>query len=230
MLITYERSGATVDVEFDAMVRIVPTTSAMVTSHPVERGANINDHVRPDPVRLSVEAWVTNTPLKVPTTQMDGVQGAVRAESMTVPVSTVIALGVRVESSLVQSVEALRFDGRFDRVRKVYQELRAIQEAGQPVSIRHRINPDALLEDYDDMVIVNLSAPRDVGSGSAIGFTFDAQKVRIVDTRRVKVDAPAKQKKKKGEQGKKQVDDKEPKKKSLLTQAKERAQAFLGSR
>jgi hypothetical protein len=227
VIITYTKDGAVVDIEFDAVVRVVPTTAAAVTAHPVERGVAVNDHVRPEPLRLSVEAWVTNTPLKVPTTQMRGVQGSVRSEGMNVPVTQLVGLGVRVPSQVTVPVEALRFDGEFDRVRDVYQELRTIQEAGQAVSIQHM--KQGGLEDYEDMVIVSLSAPRDAQSGSAVAFTFDAQKVRIVDTRRVKVDAPAKQKKKKGEQGKKKVGDDQPKKRDLLGQALERAQSFLGS-
>jgi hypothetical protein len=238
MLITYEKNGAVVEIEFDAVLRLTPNTSSTATSHPVQKGAPISDHVRPEPLRLSVEAMVTNTPIKVPRTQMNGVTGTVTSQGMDVRISTVVGPGVRQPSSVTVPVTALRFSDKFDRVRDVYRELRAIQDASQPVSIRTMKGSDDSgneveahgLEDYEDMVIVSLSAPRDAQSGSAVAFTFDAQKVRIVDTTTIQtaaVNAPAKTTARRGQTGKKEITEKEPKKRDLLGQALERGRAYL---
>jgi len=50
-------------VNFDAMLSEVHNDSATVTEHPVESGAKVSDHVAPNQPKLSVEAFVTNTPI-----------------------------------------------------------------------------------------------------------------------------------------------------------------------
>ena len=48
---------------FDAEVREEYVLGSDVTTHPVELGANISDHVRPRLKELIVEGVITNTPL-----------------------------------------------------------------------------------------------------------------------------------------------------------------------
>ncbi len=50
-------------VEFDVITGEQHDLSATVSEHPVEEGANIADHVRPDLQRLSLKAFVTDTPI-----------------------------------------------------------------------------------------------------------------------------------------------------------------------
>lgn len=59
---TNEDSGELVVVKFDATLLAEPEDSGTVTDHPVEEGANVVDHVRDNPERLTLEGLVTNTP------------------------------------------------------------------------------------------------------------------------------------------------------------------------
>lgn len=51
-------------IEFDAVLTEQHNDSAAVTEHPVESGEPLSDYVNPGLSRLSVEAFVTNTPIR----------------------------------------------------------------------------------------------------------------------------------------------------------------------
>ena len=56
----------------DATVSEEPSYSAEVTAHPVEKGADIVDHVRARPVTLSITGIVSDTPLQPLASERDG--------------------------------------------------------------------------------------------------------------------------------------------------------------
>src|SRR5258706_15116654 len=84
MIITFERDGRMQEIEFDAVVREVHGKTATATEHNVEKGSNISDHVRPGADTLSVEACVSNTPLKLPRTQNRGATAQNATQQVTV--------------------------------------------------------------------------------------------------------------------------------------------------
>jgi hypothetical protein len=179
----------TVEVEFDATLREVPTYSATVTEHPVERGAPITDHVIPQNGRVQFEVVVTNTPSQLPSTHMGGVTAR-------------------------QENGVLKFSGQFNRVKSVHDEMVAL--VGKLCSFSNAIR------DYEDMVISNLTAPREARDGRSIRFTFEAQQIRFVEVKT----GPAKEKRhtriKKGSTG--TTEAKEPKQlESIAHAAKEPA-------
>lgn len=51
------------DLEIDAEISSDHNFDAEVTDHPVEKGANVTDHVRPQPITLTVDGVVSNTPI-----------------------------------------------------------------------------------------------------------------------------------------------------------------------
>lgn len=55
--------GTTSAVEFDCTLTETHSSSAKATEHPVEEGANVSDHVRPELDRVQIEGVITNTPL-----------------------------------------------------------------------------------------------------------------------------------------------------------------------
>ena len=57
------------DIAIDCTVTERHTSTATVTEHPVESGSNITDHIRPEPVQLSVNGIITNTPIGAQQTQ-----------------------------------------------------------------------------------------------------------------------------------------------------------------
>ncbi len=214
MIITTQDSS--VSIEFDAVMRENHTNTVTVTSHPVEKGAAISDHIRPEPDKLSIEGWVSDTPLVEPATQTDGVRGSVTSESMTVPYSQMVAPGTKQELQMNISFQALRFDGQLQRRTGVYAALRDIMNDGKLCSVRTEAKGG--LRDYDEMAIVSITAPRSNEHGTAQVFNIEMQKIRIVETKRVEVAAPKKKTSRKGNQGKKEIKKDEPKKESVARQ------------
>ncbi len=47
---------------FDAILSEVHTSTAMIAKHAIELGADITDYVRPEQTKITLEAFVTNTP------------------------------------------------------------------------------------------------------------------------------------------------------------------------
>lgn len=50
----------------DASVSETHTSAASITSHPVERGANITDHVHREPDTITIQGIISNTPTRFP--------------------------------------------------------------------------------------------------------------------------------------------------------------------
>lgn len=50
-------------ISFDIVTSETPVLSNTITEHPVEEGANVADHIRPNLDTLSMEVFVSNTPL-----------------------------------------------------------------------------------------------------------------------------------------------------------------------
>jgi hypothetical protein len=59
---TNEDTGEIDAIKFDAVTSEDPTDAVTITDHPVEEGANVVDHARDEPARITIEAYVTNTP------------------------------------------------------------------------------------------------------------------------------------------------------------------------
>lgn len=193
VLLTWTKGSAEVTAAFDAIVTETHSRSAQVTAHPVEQGADVADHVYVDPLRLTLEALVTNTPLRTPTTQNRNSSGEVRA---------------------LDDVQAntLQFDASMDRPKDVYEDLR------DAFANKSAITVDTALERYQDMVIIGLSVPREAGSGldtqsgtrvDKLTFSIEMQQIRVVGSRTGEVRQPKagapKKKKQKGTKEKKEA-------------------------
>jgi hypothetical protein len=178
MIIRYATAGGeTKTIVFDATLREVHTAAGTVTEHAVEKGGKVSDHFRPSQKRVSIEAVISNTPIK----PVGGKTGEVRAVNLDVKDSHVVAPGVRLPNRRSQGAQVLQFSQQFD---------------------------------YQDMVIVSLSAPREAASGSTITVTIDAVHIRFVETSTVDAPAPRKQNKrtKRGNKGTKEIKPEEKKK------------------
>lgn len=65
--LVYERdNGSEAVILFDATLSEEHRAEAEITEHPVERGANVSDHIRPKLERLRLDVHVTNTPIRDP--------------------------------------------------------------------------------------------------------------------------------------------------------------------
>ncbi len=167
---SYRRGFQTVigEVALDAAVHEQHQVAAQVTEHQVEVGANIADHVRPLPRRLTIDGYVSNAPISLPLTQNRGV----RAFDARMTVQTPTGRSV--------DVSALQFDGPLDRARDVYGDLVDAALAGALFTIT------TSLAQYQNFAIVNFQVPRDAGIGDSLHFQIDFQEVRLVEAQTVK--------------------------------------------
>lgn len=160
-VLTYtERDGTIKEVSADAVTREGNTRVAEVTENPVERGADVADHIRPKTDTLVLEFYVTNTPIKSPTSHAEGVTGAVQ----------------RTEAGTV-----LAFSGVFDRVSEVHSDLKRVQDAGLKWTIFSGLTV------YADFALAQIQAERDAKAGSSVKFVCTFQRLRIVATRQVSI-------------------------------------------
>ncbi len=185
MILSYLAGGSLVFIEFDATMKEDPVGATTVSEYHVETGADIADHARTELDRVSFDVIVSNTPVRVPATNRDGVDGGFALEGVTVETITQfprILPGVGLITDLLPHgstnvmFEVLKFDGTMDRTRSVYNELRLLQTTSTLV------NFSTHLREFVNMTITNLSAPRNAADGTCVTFSFSAKEIRFVDS------------------------------------------------
>lgn len=147
------------DLALDCTVTETHTATSTVTEHPVESGANITDHIRPDPVQLSITGIVSDTPIGSRQVQRSiEVGGASVQVTQQEPPSSATGFG-----------------------RAAWAKLDAIRTAAKPVKVVTRDKT------YDSMALVSLSVPKESKTGGALYFTAQFKQVRIVYNRTTRV-------------------------------------------
>lgn len=147
------------DVAIDCTVTETHTATATVTEHPVESGANITDHIRPEPVQLSITGIVSDTPIG-----SKQIQRAIEAG------------GTKVQITERETPTSAAGFGR-----TAWAKLDAIRTAAKPVKVVTRDKT------YDSMALVSLSVPKESKTGGALYFTAQFKQIRIVYNRTTKV-------------------------------------------
>jgi hypothetical protein len=193
ILLWEDDSGATEFVIFDACTAQTHEGTVEITEHPVEEGSDVADHARPAPERLSLEGFVSNTPMW----SNPGVHefGSFRKVDLEIPdqpdlnlsVGTAIvsAVGSLFGSGAPDSIQALAFDEFRNRAREVYEKLEDAR-----VKTR-RIRVETSLREYEDMTIERLAEPRTPDDGSGILFQLDLKRIRVVRSETVSAPEPA---------------------------------------
>jgi hypothetical protein len=223
MIIRYLRGGQQFTVEFDATLREIHTAGAQATTHPVEKGSDIADHVQINQPKLTIEAVVTNAPIKTPASNADGVAGEVRKKDFVVKDSRQITFGVttvRVPITKTVSAQVLQFDQQFDRVKNVVAVLVDIVENARLVEITNG------LRDYEDMVLVNLQAPREATDSTTI--TFDALHIDFVETETTTAPGTSTKRRNRGNKGAKEAKPETKEYQSVASKLKDWATKQLG--
>jgi hypothetical protein len=131
-----------------------------VTDHPVETGSNITDHVRPGNETCRFECIVSNTPIEVPRTHMDGIGGSMRAVGL----------------SIGGNAKMLQFDGPFNRVRSVHEQILLLRKN------RTIVNIFTGFQSVTGVVISSYNVQRNPETGAALSFTIEYRKIRVVET------------------------------------------------
>lgn len=174
------------DISLDATISETHTSSSQVTDHPVEKGANIVDHVRREPDGLVLEGIVSNTPLS--------------SEQMR---RYVQAGGVELESSAFEDAPR----GVLGYAERAYERLRELMDLETVITVVTG------LRTYDNMVLQALSVPVDKQTGDALRFSATFKQVRIVSNKLTTVDTRVPGGKKRAKLGPKATADASPKQK-----------------
>lgn len=225
--ITWEgTSGQTFFITLDVASKVQHTSTNQVTDHPVETGANISDHVRPEPNVLTIEGVISNTPIYLPsdhignatmvtetvTAQWSGFnnQRTVRGREDTIgdfaPVPRPIGgIGLgsaqtaqigRVVPGGTLSANVKRFTEDFDRAAECYGELLLVRDTGILCMVVTHRRV------YENMAITQLDVADDGNTGNALRFTVAFKQIRYGQTKTEPVPAVPR---KKVAKGKKQV-------------------------
>lgn len=145
--------------------------SNTLTDHPVEDGADVTDHIRPEPDVVTQRCFISNTPLS-----RDQQTRAIKRGDITVTTSA--------EERGKVGEDGLALAG--------WKKLRKLRDEGILVTV------STTLGEYTSMAVKNLSAPRNAQNYDGLEFTIVFRKIKIVRnklTRNVKSSDPSAQKK-----------------------------------
>lgn len=165
--------------ELDASPARTTTISAQVTEHPVEKGPSITDYIRPMPKRLTMECFVTNTPLGDPpvlSSMGSAIQTEEKKEEIFYPTGFAAIRGPR-----PISWAALGYTDKFDRVHEAYGQLVDAILGGSLFSI------STSLGFYESMAASSMTVSETTNAAEALQFSIEFQEVRIVETQTVAV-------------------------------------------
>lgn len=140
-------------IELDCTLSTTHSMKVEATKHPVERGAKITDHLRPEPDVVTLEGLISDTPV-----------------SRSQQTRAVQAAGV----SLTTSAAAPAVFGVPGYAAAALAKLVAIKDGGILVTLATE------LRTYTDMALTSLDIPRDARTGDALRFSATFEKIIIV--------------------------------------------------
>ena len=187
-------------IRVDATVAESHVYQNTVTDHPVERGAALTDHVRPNPARLTITGVISNHPFVLPadhigaaveeTTQQVDVRVAPRARLVPIisptaafsrETATDVAVVTRFSRGYSATASVVTFTSSFDRARAVFDALVRLRDEGTLLRVVTG------LRDYENMVIESLTVPVDAQTGEALVFDLSLKQVITANVRTVGV-------------------------------------------
>lgn len=196
-------SGQTVEVQFDVVTADTYDAVMALSTHPVEKGAAITDHAREEPKHLSIEAFVSNTPL--PSNPGAAALMAPKSIDLQERYPNPVSSGPSIPSpgSLTRAVvgavqdlvspthapKAIVYaakDGRLaGRAREVFEKLEAARTGRLFVTV------STTLVDLDSMLIERISVARTVETFGGLPFAVELSQVRVVSSEAVDWPKPA---------------------------------------
>lgn len=170
-LITWtDAAGATGALEIDATKTRGFEDAAEVTEFPVESGSAITDHIRPLNGTLALEGVISNTPLVVPSTQMQGITAAPGAV-------TLVGGDGKARATMLQ------WSGVFDRKKVCDGILAGLVNSATPVMVT------TPLRTTENIAITRYKVEETSDTGDALSFAMDFKRLHIATTARAPVPA-----------------------------------------
>lgn len=186
-------------ISFDVTLAEQHEDISIVTEFPVEEGASVSDHIRSLPKALSVEVFVSNTPIRPNILKFRGRYDVKKLDLPTPfnfprlfpgPLAAVPGAGTRaalaaIEGRMIPPIRqayVLTFDP-FDAVGETYNALISIKDEGSKLRVVTG------LTEYTNMILVRVGTPRTIDDGTGATFQLDMRTVRKVSP--LSVEAPA---------------------------------------
>lgn len=152
----------------DASVKETHSRTATITDTEIEDGALVSDHVVLAPESVTLSCIVSDVPVSI------------------------LGLGVSVDDALGAAKDFVggnkgAFEGLVKNPRRTPKE--AWQYLEQIWKARNPFNVVTALQRYENMVITNLTAPRESSNGKSLMFDIDLRKIRIIKSSNVAIPA-----------------------------------------
>jgi hypothetical protein len=185
------KSGQVMALRFDTVAAVEHSQTASVTTHPVESGPGVSDHVRPELPRISLTGYVSNLPLFAVSEMISktGNRKAIGAyKKVDIPPSPgsskasvlqggLVQAGLNALSSLTgpSSFDALVFNDLQSRVKQVTDALtEALEEARM-----FKFVDEA--RDYEDMVLESRAIVRTADGGQGATVQLELVQIKVVE-------------------------------------------------
>ena len=166
----------------DATISLATNQSAEVSNLPIEKQEDITDHIRVNPLTLTIEGFISNAPLDQISSVLGGLAGgALGALGASSKIGGAAAVGTGLGAALGSTLggalsELFRDINDSDYPKKAMEALLKAQKERKPFSITTFFS-DTL---YKNMVITDLDFPQDKESGDGLRFTMTTQQVELV--------------------------------------------------
>lgn len=216
-----KKSGQTQFVQFDAITAETHEALMAITSHPVEEGADVSDHARPEAERITIEGTVSSKPLFT----NPGVEKLMSFGTIPLKLAkkkSGISLNTFTPGGLTRAVTGfvssllhpepksflgLKATAQFpNRGRDLHTVLTRARFDGALVTV---VSPNVQV--LDNMMIERVAVPRTPEAGTSLPIQIDLKQVRIVKSETVDAPQPAEARGKpqnnKGSQAAKKADD-----------------------
>jgi hypothetical protein len=179
-------AGATVSAVFDVDLQETHEGTNIITEHPVEDGADIADHIRPQLQRFTVEGFVSDTPLLsnpdvVNKTTFVALELQIPDQPLKFGVSNAITAGIGAIGDALfppkpLKVTMLTFDNFESRVRAARDVLETARTTARLIRILTSIT------EYENMVIEQVVITRSPEDGSGAHFTITLKQIEKVSS------------------------------------------------
>jgi hypothetical protein len=144
--------------ELDAAIHETHDYTNTITDFPVEKGFSISDHVFKVPERLTMEGFVTNSPIPYSVSN----------------VAEIYTSGNRIATAFEALLDLAGYDSSG-------QDFTVLTSVKLPVVLRIVTG----LRVYSNMVITHLSFPRDISTGESLRFTCELRRMTVVASEKV---------------------------------------------
>ena len=182
-VVTWEDdSGAAQSLELDVDLQESHDLASDITEHPVEEGADVTDHVRPRLRRVTIEGYVSDTPMLTnpgvaDVAEFTSLELQIPAKPQQISLSAGLAAGLSaVSDALFGPTPPLKVT--MLTLEDVPSRKRAIYDALEDVRLNARLcRVITSLHEYDNMLIEQVVPTRTPASGTGAGFVVTFKEV-----------------------------------------------------